>query len=201
MPSRPRYSCDVPTREIQTHTLQWDKTWQVELYIDVGGPTARCVGFKIASFRTRANDEPVPMPKGLVELTATRLREVPLGRFVTTAINRHTAFWRNVKPVDPETGEEMPTSAAFNRAINAALEPYEQAARRYGADHMREVARVYSGHLADGQPTKAVAEHFKISRSAAAKQVARCRQLGLLGATQKGRAGGRLRTTTRGGKR
>jgi hypothetical protein len=51
------------------------------------------------------------------------------------------------------------------------------------------VAEIYAdafyGHVA---PTKAVAEQLSITYSAAAKRIARCRALGLLGAAERGKA-------------
>jgi hypothetical protein len=53
-----------------------------------------------------------------------------------------------------------------------------------------EVADVYRQAWRDGRPpTKAVAKHFQISDSAAAKRVMRARQGGLLPPTEKGVAG------------
>jgi hypothetical protein len=57
---------------------------------------------------------------------------------------------------------------------------------------LAEVAAIYmAAWRARGNPTKAVAESLSLSRSAAAKRVARARQAGLLPATTKGRPAGR----------
>jgi hypothetical protein len=52
----------------------------------------------------------------------------------------------------------------------------------YGSDHFEEVARIYNEHWQKGgrAPTKAVADRFRVSKSAAAKWVARAREMGLL---------------------
>lgn len=55
---------------------------------------------------------------------------------------------------------------------------------RYDIDHWREVARVYSE--VSRHPTKAVAEHFHVSRSTAGDWVAKCRKEGLLPPTRRG---------------
>jgi hypothetical protein len=53
--------------------------------------------------------------------------------------------------------------------------------RQYGREHFEEVARIYSEAYAKGEPpTRTVAERFQVSRSAAAKWVARARDAGLL---------------------
>jgi hypothetical protein len=62
------------------------------------------------------------------------------------------------------------------------------------AEQIAETARVYSKAHTDGlPPTKTVAEHFHISRSAAAKWVARARAAGELGKTKPRKAGGARR--------
>lgn len=62
--------------------------------------------------------------------------------------------------------------------------------RDLGDDHYREVAAVYARALQEGQPpTKAVAEHFTVEKSTAAKKVARARERGFLPKTTKGRVG------------
>jgi len=58
-------------------------------------------------------------------------------------------------------------------------------------EHYEEVAAVYRAAFAAGKhPTKAVADHFGVSKSTAAKKVSRARELGLLApARQRGVAG------------
>lgn len=62
--------------------------------------------------------------------------------------------------------------------------------RDMGDDHYREVAKVYVDALATGKPTTAVAKHFQVEKSTAAKKVARARKRGFLPPTSgRGRAG------------
>jgi hypothetical protein len=64
--------------------------------------------------------------------------------------------------------------------------------RDLGEDHYREVAQVYAQAAHEGRPpTAAVAEHFSVSKSAAAKKVARARdpRRGYLPPTTRGRVG------------
>ncbi len=59
----------------------------------------------------------------------------------------------------------------------------------YGPDHFVEVARVYrEAYARNRTPTRAVATHFQTTEAAAAKWVARCRELGLLPPTTQGKA-------------
>lgn len=56
--------------------------------------------------------------------------------------------------------------------------------------HLREVAKVYRRALKDeGTPTKAVAEHFNVSHSTAARWVGTARTEGVLGPAKRGHAG------------
>jgi hypothetical protein len=66
---------------------------------------------------------------------------------------------------------------------------------KYGPEHFAEVARVYrEAYSNNRKPTRAVAQHFTrklrhgVSESAAAKWVFRCRNLGLLPQTTRGKA-------------
>ncbi len=62
---------------------------------------------------------------------------------------------------------------------------------RYPSGHLERVAEVYDGALrVHHHPTKAVAEAFGISVTAAAKQVVRAREQGLLRKTTQGKAAG-----------
>ena len=88
------------------------------------------------------------------------------------------------------------TAAEDARAALAGSPPPKAKPGRpalYGPAHFVEVAAVYTGaHVEGKHPTKAVADHFHVARSTAAKWVARCRspKLGLLGDTVKRKAGG-----------
>lgn len=58
-------------------------------------------------------------------------------------------------------------------------------------EHWNKVAKIYSAALASGKrPTSTVATQLDVSKTTAAKWVARCRAQGLLPATTKGRAVG-----------
>ena len=62
----------------------------------------------------------------------------------------------------------------------------------YSRDHFERVADVYSRALLAGEPpTKAVSDVFSVSKSTAAKWVARCRELELLRDTDRGKPAGR----------
>jgi hypothetical protein len=59
-----------------------------------------------------------------------------------------------------------------------------------GPEHYLEVAEVYrKAHASGDHPTKAVAEHFSVGKSSAAKKVSRARDLGFLKPARRGRAG------------
>lgn len=60
----------------------------------------------------------------------------------------------------------------------------------YGAEHFAEVASIYRREaMVSNRPTAAVAERFVVSKSAAAKWVARARTMGLLPSARKGKVG------------
>jgi hypothetical protein len=96
------------------------------------------------------------------------------------------------------------SAAEQHRAIEARLKELEAAQpsksrpgrpRMRGLDHYAKVAEIYAAAYLNGDdPTKAVAERFHVSRSHAGKWVATCRseKYGLLGKTNKRKAGGLL---------
>ena len=80
-------------------------------------------------------------------------------------------------PADQDSLRRLRSAAARPRATDG----------RYA-----EVAEVYRQAWQDGRPpTRAVAEHFVISPSAAAKRVSRARQAGYLPLTTRGKPGAR----------
>lgn len=151
--------------------------WVVQTWFDLSDDVPRCVGIDIRSFAER-DGEAIPTTQPLTEVTATALRQIPAGALMRQAVR--IAAQSNNRLAELGAGAEFEE----RRSV------YAQASRRYGVEHFEKVAAVYTDGLDSGAPTAAVADAFGISRSAAAKQVARCRELGLLGRTVKGRPGG-----------
>jgi hypothetical protein len=113
-------------------------------------------------------------------LTAAEMR-FPLRRVVDTA--RGAAIM--VREGTDDFAADMRELAADADALAAAKqEPSKRPGRppQYDRDHYRRVAEIYRDHEASGgrTPTKAVQEKFKVTKSTAAKWVARARQLGEL---------------------
>lgn len=80
--------------------------------------------------------------------------------------------------------------AELRDEFEPALQAGVRGARDLGDAHYAEVASVYAGAVREGRPpTAAVAAHFTLSKSAAAKQVARARERNLLPKTTRGRVG------------
>ena len=145
-----------------------------------------------------------------VILTATALRDVPLGAVVRKALEyRRTELRAEMESIGASDPPEIRRS--FERRLEAAEKAAgERRVGRRGKDpsHYREVAEVYRAGFRFGNPTQAVAKHFTISRSTAATWVSRARALGFLDPTTKGRAGGvpqaddkKKRTRTRKGRK
>ena len=126
-------------------------------------------------------------------LNASVLRAVNLGylihagrrsladrlRWHTTMIVREEGYRELMSDPSPnEWLEEVP------RAIDRIENPPPR--RRYDQDHWKHVAAVYDKAWRAGlPPTKAVAEHFDVTRSAAGKWVTICRKQDLLPPTVK----------------
>jgi len=179
---------DDPGTGLDFHsvTIRWPNDavgpWLVTVWSDLHDGMPRCVGIEVKSFKDITGDgdlDPAYEPR---ELTAAGLRAVPLGLMVRRAHSQAAdAYARAAEAVPDRAAELLAVSARFD----AAGPP-----RRYGAEHWREVAAVYSEAANRGAPTEAVRRHFHLSKSAAAKQVARCREMGLLPPTSRGRIEG-----------
>lgn len=114
-------------------------------------------------------------------LDSKLLKTLPIGQIQTQA--RETLLTMvDVGFIDPEGIEPL-------RSVVDRLRSPERG-RGLGDDHYQAVAEVYRLAVAEGvPPTKAVAEHFTVSKSAAAKKVSRARERGLLPPTTRGRVG------------
>jgi hypothetical protein len=149
-------------------------------------------------------------------LLTTVLRRFPFGELVDRQRQQAYRELREALAVDasgyePIPGlEHVPFFSTERRAarettirrmrLREPLAAYEAAEKgrggrpSYPPQHFEQVATVYAeAHAAGKPPTKAVAMRFGITRSAAAKQVSRARDLGFLGETNPGRAGGVVR--------
>lgn len=132
------------------------------------------IGFCVRSFD---GDRPV---------TASVLRSIPLGRIVEDEARKRIETLRDSALHGPDKEAAARALPKYERSL-----PISGRRPTYDRDHFVAVAKIYSDAYAVGAaPTKAVAQHFHVTPSAAAKWVARARGLGLLGPTQQRRAGG-----------
>lgn len=157
-----------------------------------------CVGLTVRSFQDRywtlgdngamvSEDWPRELPKRHETqevLTASVLRRLALGEALND-LRRNSAdsARRLLSAADAPDADEIDRAiAAIGRHQASQWADSSTAIRTHG-----EVAAVYTAAWKAGRPpTKAVAEHFTISQSAAAKRVARARDAGLLPRTQRG---------------
>ena len=135
-------------------------------------------------------------------ITASALRSVPLGKLVNEFLDRLRenpikASRRSAsgtaddmrEAADELEGRHTESEAAALQQL--ASEPRRGGRRGHSHDHYAAVAEVYAKAWADGvHPTKAVAEHWTIAKTTAAKWVSRARELGFLEPTTRGRPGG-----------
>ncbi len=133
------------------------------------------------------------------ETITTAGMRVPLAELTTEYLAR---LERSAKiAASPGATGRLPD--AWRRAAAEQLERLRAPERRhgpgrpaaYGAEHYEKVAEIYLQALREGRsPTKAVADAlaggYPQGKSAAAKWVVRCRELGLLPAAVKGKAAG-----------
>jgi hypothetical protein len=155
---------------------------------------AECVGITLRSYAKISDDgRALPVRGSLHPLRADVLRGLSM-----SIIDEHRTSWERVLE-QPDIDERWPHADELRTTFTA-----KGRGRFVGADGrplptqeaLAEVARVYQAAWRDGKnPTVAVADRFTLSRSAAAKRVARARAAGLLPKTNQGRPkGGRIAT-------
>lgn len=127
-------------------------------------------------------------------ITTSMVRSIPFGTIIDD--RRREVVARFTKDLDER---DLSVAAPGFRSLIEAWSGQASPPRGdWAPDHWAEVARIYTAAWRSGdgegsqrRPTKAVQEHFNVSKSTAAKWVAKCRnELGLLGPTTKGRPAG-----------
>jgi hypothetical protein len=178
--------------------------WVVRAYFAVGTGRAECVGLTIwhsvlgdthpgfESFQPLEGTEITPLKAG-------DLRNLPIGRIVGILREQRAATWRQwiagladeLNDDDVAGVSELGWNDPHLFDPKSGRPPDPRTNPIYGQEHFENVVRVYKAAWDQHQaPTKAVAEHFHVSRTAAGKWVARSRAMGLLDPTTPGRAGG-----------
>jgi hypothetical protein len=160
---------------------------------------AECVAMEVGA-DLGDPDAPDPQP-----LTATNLRSIQLGELREQAARAYretviaaseAAGFLNTDTPTPADERALATLRERGRAERsvASAKPLRGRTGRpveRGPEHLAQVAKVYRDAFRAGErPTKVVAETWKVSRTTAAKWVARAREAGLLGPTTQRRAGG-----------
>lgn len=159
----------------------------------------------------------LPVGNGPAPLLASEVRSLPLASIIGKERARLAEQWRGVRearehmrsiemrrPAPEETEAVDALHGRYLELLDAALTKIGQPKagvgrpRELGPEQLAEVAAVYLEAWERGDPpTKAVAEHFHISSTAAAKRVAKCREAGLIEKTAKGKPSGVPRSAGR----
>jgi hypothetical protein len=181
-------------KHLGSHGVAWtDPTgrgWSLVFHFAEIDGVAEVIGLDVRGFRERAQTKPTDAD-GPHPLTASTLRALPFGAQADRArawarTTRSTGFAKWRQELDEGIREELERQGA------AFAEPEAKARRtRWTTGALQEAAHTYTTALAGGErPTQAVADHFGISHSMAAKVVRRARDAGLLPETTQGRAAG-----------
>lgn len=151
-----------------------------------------------------------PIGVGPTPLLASDVRSLPLASIIGQERSRLAEKWKGIREAREHmrsiemrrpTADESEAADALHRryldlldsAVKAIGQPKAGVGRprELGPEQLAEVAAVYLEAWERGaSPTKAVAEYFHISATAAAKRVAKCREAGLIEKTAKGRPSG-----------
>ena len=164
--------------------------WLVRIWWRLQHGVETPVGFSITSWVTdqdrRASGPHNNLPTEDADVVLPRIdgqfiRSLPMGGLIG-ASRDYMSWLLNLETTDSVWKEQ---TSAERDAINST-----RRGRDLGDDHYQEVAQVYSDAVNSGHPpTIAVATHFTIAKSSAAKKVARARERGFLPPTSRGRIG------------
>ena len=153
--------------------------WVVEIDFGLLRGRIECVGF---AMRASGGEPAEPM-------TTALLRQVPLGKLISRARDDFDDdLFALVKPMLPR---------GFGQTLNAlrdvglgplAVEHKGPGRKPKQRSHFEEVTKIYL--LGQDSPTKAVSEHFHVSRSTAANWVRTARGYGFIAPTSQGRKSG-----------
>jgi hypothetical protein len=156
----------------EVHPIRWqtkDGPYDVTLRFAPIEGRMECVGVDV---------QVVPGPRPRL-VTAVALHSIPLGRLIEKRRK--------------EAGDVLVTVGGgqvtwTGQEVTVKVTRHGGRPPKYGPEHWDEVARVYHEGFQNRTPTRAVARHFKVSDTAAAKWIAKCRKLGLLPETTRGKA-------------
>jgi hypothetical protein len=172
-PFRYLSSVDYPEGSREARPIRWrgkDGFYDVTLRFAPIEGRMECVGIDV---------QPVPGPR---TLTAVALHSLPLGKLIEKRRKEAGDVVVTVDTVGAIAWVGQPVVVTVTR--RGGRPP------KYGPEHWQEVARIYREayeHSKNRTPTRAVARHFRVSDTAAAKWVAKCRHLGLLPKTTRGK--------------
>jgi hypothetical protein len=171
--------------------------WTIRLHFKKIAGREECVGFEIwGGSPDDARPSIVDLPS--VPLRAIDVRRPPFAELVDAARRSAVEHARRllasedpsslqneldeVSPLSPEVRDYLQQRVASFADGSTTGRP-----RLYGPEHFNEVAAVYRLAWAEtGKPLVAIAEQWSVSKSAAAKWVARCREMKLLPETERG---------------
>lgn len=157
-----------------------------------------CVGLVIWHGADQGTNSPMEYQPhaqdALKPITATGIAELPIATIIDRLRRAARDHWRenqaDLRRLFPHWEPDDPRLEPVEDFEEAEARP--GAPRRYDRAHYLEVAQTYlKAWQEEGNPTQAVADHFGVSRSAAAKWVAKARsaELQLLSPAAHGKSG------------
>jgi hypothetical protein len=197
--------------DLGSEALDWrdpeGREWLVRVHLASIDGRAECVGLELRSFRQDdvgierfSHDQLPEKAEATGVVTASLLRALPVGGLIAAA-KRAARFFAEQNAEPQPVSEEIRelerlawVGGALERLLAAKAERAREVlpALRGGRPPIHNPAEIAEVYLHGGAtPTRAVAEHFHLSRSAAAKQVARAREAGFLDKTTQGKTSGR----------
>jgi hypothetical protein len=150
--------------------------WSITLEFGLVGSRNELIRLEIAAIDPRNGP-----------LTTSVLRQLPLASLAADVRKKHKAATEDL--VDLFGGNLSARDVAEMRRLWE--DPHRRGPKGHPPEQYRDVALVYAdAYRAGDNPRVAVMNHFEVAKDTAAKWVQRARELGFLGQTVKGRAGG-----------
>jgi len=171
--------------------------WTIRLHFKKIGGREECVGFEFWG-GSPVDESPAYGPLPPKVLRAADIRKPPFAELV--AASREAAVQgaqRLLESADPaaerpDTDEATPLDPATEQYLRQRVVAFGDGSaagrpQMYGPEFYAEVADVYrKAWKKTGKPLVAIMEQWPVSKSAAAKWVAKCRKMDLLPKTQRG---------------
>lgn len=180
------------SEDLETIWTYKGEKYRVNLHFAMVDGRLECVGFEVGQrpdVRMEYGSRGLPLKK----ITSSLIRDIPLASLVDQYIKdvhlqERMEMDAGATNYLPEFEEWKQRAKEVLKGLEAAKETKKGGRPGHPPEHYAEVAEIYARAYKERRsPLVAIQDHFSISKSTAAKWVSRCRELGLLPPTERGK--------------